>query len=63
MYQVQGTILAAFQKMKRKVSPEKEADTLRVQCHERNVVLDGRPPPINNSEKELTRKDTQPSRN
>ena len=27
-----------------------------VQCHERNVVLDGRPPPINNSEKELTRK-------
>ena len=28
-----------------------------VQCHERNVVLDGRPPPISNSEKELTRKD------
>ena len=28
-----------------------------VQCHERNVVLDGRPPPINNSEKELTRKE------
>ena len=27
-----------------------------VQCHERNVVLDGRPPPISNSEKELTRK-------
>ena len=24
-----------------------------VQCHERNVVLDGRPPPISNSEKEL----------
>ena len=28
-----------------------------VQCHERNVVLDGRPPPINNSEKALTRKE------
>ena len=28
-----------------------------VQCHERNVVLDGRPPPINNSEQELTRKE------
>ena len=27
------------------------------QCHERNVVLDGRPPPISNSEKELTRKE------
>ena len=26
-----------------------------IQCHERNVVLDGRPPPISNSEKELTR--------
>ena len=26
-----------------------------VQCHDRNVVLDGRPPPISNSEKELTR--------
>ena len=32
-----------------------------VQCHKRNVVLDGRPPPISNSEKELTRK--EPSRN
>ena len=28
-----------------------------VQCRVRNVVLDGRPPPINNSEKELTRKE------
>ena len=28
-----------------------------VQCHERNVVQDGRPPPISNSEKELTRKE------
>ena len=28
-----------------------------VQCHKRNVVLDGRPPPISNSEKELTRKE------
>ena len=27
-----------------------------VQCHERNVVLDGRPPPISNSEKELISK-------
>ena len=26
-----------------------------VKRHERNVVLDGRPPPINNSEKDLTR--------
>ena len=28
-----------------------------VQCHERNVVLDGRPSPISNSKKELTRKE------
>ena len=28
-----------------------------VQCHERNVVLDGQPLPISNSEKELTRKE------
>ena len=28
-----------------------------VQCHERNVVLYGRPPPISKSEKELTRKE------
>ena len=28
-----------------------------VQCHERNVVLDGHPPPMSNSEKELTRKE------
>ena len=28
-----------------------------VQCHERNVVLEGRPPPITNSEKELSRKE------
>ena len=28
-----------------------------VQCHEMNVVLDGRPPPISNSEKKLTRKE------
>ena len=28
-----------------------------VQCHERNVVLDHRPPPISKSEKELTRKE------
>ena len=28
-----------------------------VQCHERNVVLDSRPPPISSSEKELTRKE------
>ena len=28
-----------------------------VQCHERNVVLDGRPPPTSNSGKELTRKE------
>ena len=28
-----------------------------VQCHERNVVLDGRPPPISKLEKELTRKE------
>ena len=28
-----------------------------VQCNWRNVVLDGRPPPISNSEKEFTRKE------
>ena len=27
-----------------------------VKCHERNVVFDGRPPPISSTEKELTRK-------
>ena len=31
-----------------------------VQCHERNVVLDGRPPPVSNSERELTRKERSP---
>ena len=30
---------------------------MAVQCHERNVVLNGRPPPISNSEKELTKKE------
>ena len=28
-----------------------------VKSHEQNVVLDGRPPPISSSEKELTRKE------
>ena len=28
-----------------------------VKSHEKNVVLDGRPPPISNSEKDLTRKE------
>ena len=28
-----------------------------VKCHERNVVLDGRPPPIGSAKKELTRKE------
>ena len=28
-----------------------------VNSHERNVVIDGRPPPISNSEKDLTRKE------
>ena len=28
-----------------------------VKSHERNVLLDGRPPPISNSEKDLTRKE------
>ena len=28
-----------------------------VKCHERNMVLDGLPPPISSSEKELTRKE------
>ena len=28
-----------------------------VKCHERNLVLDGRPPPISNSEKDITRKE------
>ena len=31
-----------------------------VNSHERNVVLDGRPPPISNSEKDLTRKERTP---
>ena len=34
-----------------------DAVTKAVKCHERNVVLDGHPPPISNSEKDLTRKE------
>ena len=34
-----------------------QQSVIAVQCHERNVVLDGQPPPISNSEKELTRKE------
>ena len=34
-----------------------------VKTHEGKVVIDYRPPPISNSEKYLTRKDTQPSLN
>ena len=37
------------------VSLRTEAITKAVKCHERNVVLDGRPPPINNSEKDINR--------
>ena len=29
-----------------------------VKSHERNVVLDGRPPPISSSERDLTRKES-----
>ena len=34
-----------------------EAVNKAVKRHERNVVLDGPPPPISNSEKDLTRKE------
>ena len=40
----------------RKATLHTAAVVKAVQCHERNVVLDGRPPPIINSEKELARK-------
>ena len=41
----------------RKATLHTAAVVKAVQCHERNVVLDGRPPPISNSEKVLTRKE------
>ena len=34
-----------------------------VKSHERNVMLDGRPPPISSSERELTRKERSTSLN
>ena len=34
-----------------------DAENKAVKTYERNVVLDGRPPPISNSEKDLTRKE------
>ena len=41
----------------RKATLHTDAIVKAVQCHERNMVLDGRSPPISNSEKELTRKE------
>ena len=41
----------------RKATLHTAAVVKAVQCHENNVVLDGRPPPISNSENELTRKE------
>ena len=41
----------------RKATLHTAAVVKAVQCHERNVVLDGRPLPISNSEKKLARKE------
>ena len=52
-----NTVEPMMVKNDRKAALHTAAVVKAVQCHERNVVLDGRPPPINNSEKELTRKE------
>ena len=41
----------------RKPTLHTDAVDKAVKSHERNVVLDGRPPPINSSERDLTRKE------
>ena len=44
----------------RKATPQAlhtDAVNKAVKSHYRNVVLDGRPPPISNSEKDMTRKE------
>ena len=41
----------------RKAALHTAAVVKAVQCHEKNVVLDGLPPTISNPEKELTRKE------
>ena len=52
-----NTVEPMMVKNDRKATLHTAAVVKAVQCHERNVVLDGRSPPIINSEKELTRKD------
>ena len=55
-----NTVEPMMVKNDRKATPQAlhtAAVVKAVQCHKRNVVLDGRPLPICNSEKELTRKD------
>ena len=52
-----NTVEPMMVKNDRKATLHTAAVVKAVQCPERNVVLDGRPPPISNSEKELTRKE------
>ena len=51
------TVVPMMVKNDRKGTLHTNALLNAVKCHERNVVLDGRPPPISSSKKELTRKE------
>ena len=55
----QNTVELMMVEKDRKAALHTDAVNRAVKSHERNVVLDGRPPPISNSEKDLTRKDAQ----
>ena len=52
-----NTVEPMLVKSDRKATLHTAAVVKAVQCHERNVVLDGRPPTISNSEKKFTRKE------
>ena len=52
-----NTVEPMMLKNDRKATLHTAAVVKAVECQERNVVLDGRPPPISNSEKVLTRKE------
>ena len=53
----QDTVEPMMVKNARNAALHTDAGDKVVNCHERNVVLDGRPLPISSSEKELTRKE------
>ena len=52
-----NTVEPMMVKNDRKATLHTDAVDKAVKSHERNVVLDGRPPPRSSSEKELTRKE------